>query len=284
MKYITYKENRTHGSLTFPVASYLIHKNHPRYKMILHWHEEMEIIIIREGELNISIDAIHYIATKGDILFLSQGVLHSAIPKKCVYECLVFDLKFLYKNNTRCADLLRGFTSEEKKINLFLPSVNNEISSYIENIFKAMNDQEMAYELCVSGYLYQLFYLITKHHLYEERKEFSNISKQRLSQFKKVIHYIEMNVESKISLDDLSNIAGYDKKYFCSFFKELSGKTPIQYLNSYRIDVAGELLLTTKLPITEIAYQSGIEDVSYFSKQFKKHKGITPREYRSRKN
>lgn len=280
MKYITYKENRVHGSSSFPVASYLIHKHHPRYKMILHWHEEMEIIKICEGELNIVIEAIHYKATKGDILFLSQGVLHSAIPTKCVYECLVFDLTYLYKNSTQCSNLLREFTSEEKKINLFLPCHNNEIAFYIENIFKAMKKQDLGYELNVSGFLYQLFYLIIKHHLYEERKEFSSFSKQRIAQFKKVIHYIEINVESKINLEDLSQIAGYDKKYFCSLFKELSGKTPIQYLNSYRIDVASELLLTTKLPITEIAYQSGIEDVSYFAKQFKKHKGTTPREYR----
>jgi len=282
MKYITFKENRVHGSLTFPVASYYITKQHPRYKMILHWHEEVEIIRVLEGELNISMDARHYTATKGDIVFLSQGVLHSAIPKKCIYECLVFDLKYLYKNNTECATLLRGFATGEKKINLFLPSVNNDISSHVDKIFKIMRHKEFGYELHVSAYLYLLFYEILNHHLYEERLEFSSVSQQRLSQFKKVIHYIEINIESKITLEELSKIAGYDKKYFCAFFKELSGKTPIQYLNSYRIDFAGELLLTTKLPITEIAYQSGLEDVSYFSKQFKKHKGCTPREYRGR--
>lgn len=280
MKYITYKENIIHGSLSFPVASYLIHKNHPRYKMILHWHEEMEIILIREGELSISINAIHYTATKGDILFLSQGELHSAIPNRCVYECLVFDLRYLYKNSTTCSEVLRKFTNEENKVNLFLPSGNTEIHHHIESIFRTIKIKDVGYELNVSGHISQLFYEIIKHHLYEERKEFSSVSVQRLTQFKKVIHYIEINIREKIILDDLSNIAGYDKKYFCSLFKELSGKTPIQYLNSYRIDVACELLLTTKLPITEIAYQSGIEDVSYFSKQFKKYKGTTPREYR----
>ncbi|MGH4038216.1 MAG: AraC family transcriptional regulator [Sphaerochaeta sp.] len=284
MKYITYKENRVHGTSSFPVASYYIYKNHPRYKMILHWHDEMEIIIIRKGELNINIDTINYRATEGDILFLSQGVLHSAIPKNCIYECFVFDLNYLYKNNTKCAELLRGFINEEKKVNFFLPSVNNELSKCIEDIFITMNSKEFAYELMVSGYLYKLFYLILKHHLYENRQEFSSISKQKLVQFKKVIHYIEINFNKKITLDDLSRIACYDKKYFCELFKKLSGKTPIQYLNSYRIEFAGELLLTTQLSITEIAYQSGMEDVSYFSKQFKRYKELSPRQYRIRKN
>lgn len=281
MKYITYKENRVHGSSSFPVAAYYIEPKNPRYKMILHWHEEVEIIRILDGELNISVDARHYKATKGDIIFLSQGVLHSAIPNQCTYECLVFDLKYLYRNNTECATQLRGFTIGEKKINLFLPSVNNDISFYVDSIFKSMLKKNNGYELNVSGYMYLLFYEIINHHLYEEIFEFSRLSQQRLSQFKKVIHYIELNLESKISLEDLSKIAGYDKKYFCAFFKELSGKTPIQYLNSYRIDFAAELLLTTKLPITEIAYQSGLEDVSYFSKQFKKYKNCTPRDYRN---
>lgn len=208
---------------------------------------------------------------------------HRGIPKNCIYQCLVFNLNYLYKNNSQCGKLLNSFFIGEKRVNTFLPRENTKKENNINSIFKSMRIKNYGYELNVTSCLLQLFYQITKHHLYDEKKEFSNISQEKIKQFKRVIHYIEINLSSKIELKDLANIAGYDKKYFCSLFKELSGKTPINYLNSYRIDYACELLSTTRYPITEVAFRSGIQDTSYFSKQFKKYKNCSPKEYRKKK-
>ena len=56
-------------------------------------------------------------------------------------------------------------------------------------------------------------------------------------------------------------------------------RTPIDYLNYYRIERACYQLLTTNHSITEIAYSSGFNDLSYFIKTFKKYKGVTPKNY-----
>jgi len=281
MRYMTYKEHRIHGSASAPFAFYYVSENHPRYKMILHWHDEMEIIKIVKGAFLLTVDGKNYKTKEGDIIFIMPGMLHSGIPKNCIYECLLFDLKYFYRAHTIWDKILNPFMTGERRVQLIISSEGNEISTYFNQIIKSIHEKNIAYELNISGLLYLIFYEIFNHSYYEETIAFSSLSQQRLVQFKKVIHYIELNHQAKISLDELSEIAGYDKKYFCAFFKELSGKTPIQYLNIYRIDFASELLVTTHLPVTEIAYQSGFDDLSYFSKIFKMYKSLTPLNYRN---
>lgn len=66
-----------------------------------------------------------------------------------------------------------------------------------------------------------------------------------------------------------------NRNYFCRFFKEKVGKTPFSYLNEYRVNQAASQLLSTRLPITEIALNAGFENMSYFIRQFRRCKGCT---------
>ena len=60
----------------------------------------------------------------------------------------------------------------------------------------------------------------------------------------------------------------------------MTGKTPIAYLNYYRIECAGELLKLTDKTVTEVAMSCGFNDMSYFSKQFKRYKNVSPLKYK----
>ena len=75
-----------------------------------------------------------------------------------------------------------------------------------------------------------------------------------------------------------------NKNYFCRFFKEKAGKTPFAYLNEYRINQAAGELMKTDLPITEIALNSGFENMSYFIRQFKHYRGCTPSVFRQERH
>ena len=70
-------------------------------------------------------------------------------------------------------------------------------------------------------------------------------------------------------------------KYLGSFFKNMTGKTPIEYLNEYRIEKASHMLKYTDMQVTDIAYSCGFSDLSYFIKTFKNIKGITPGKFRN---
>ena len=68
-------------------------------------------------------------------------------------------------------------------------------------------------------------------------------------------------------------------KYFCRYFREMTHRTPIDYLNYYRIEQACFQLATSNSAVADIGMSCGFNDVSYFIKTFRKYKGMTPKKY-----
>ena len=91
-----------------------------------------------------------------------------------------------------------------------------------------------------------------------------------------------MNYKNEVTLQELATLAGMSPKYFCRAFSQMTGKTPIEYLNYYRIEQAGERLIFTENSITEIALDCGFHDMSYFSKTFSRYKGLSPSAFRKK--
>lgn len=94
-----------------------------------------------------------------------------------------------------------------------------------------------------------------------------------------VINYILNNYKENIELETIADIAHYSKAAFCKFFKQRTRKTFSQFLNEVRISQACKLLQQTDMNISRIGYESGYNNISHFNRQFKKHTGLTPREY-----
>ena len=97
---------------------------------------------------------------------------------------------------------------------------------------------------------------------------------------KPVLEYIEIHYNENLSLDTLAQVAGMNARYFCRVFQSLTHTTPMNYVNFYRIEQAAYLLDSSELPVTRIAAECGFWESSYFTKVFKKYKGITPKDYR----
>jgi AraC-like DNA-binding protein len=75
----------------------------------------------------------------------------------------------------------------------------------------------------------------------------------------------------------LAEVAGMSRFYFCHSFKEVTGQTISDYINYIRISMAESKLDNTDLSITDIALSVGFDDINYFSRVYKKHKGISPK-------
>jgi len=97
---------------------------------------------------------------------------------------------------------------------------------------------------------------------------------------KKVLWRIRTDCDKQLSLNDLAQEAGLAPRYFCRIFRELTGRTPMDYLNYYRIERASELLCSTDDTIINIAFSCGFHDAAYFSRIFRRYKQMSPREYR----
>lgn len=98
-----------------------------------------------------------------------------------------------------------------------------------------------------------------------------------------VISYINTNYQKYVSVDNLARISGYSKSRFSHLFVEITGTTPIKYLNNIRLKAGADMLLTTSLDVSDIAYRCGFSDALYFSRSFRKKYGISPTEFRKNK-
>ncbi|ASJ72355.1 helix-turn-helix domain-containing protein [Granulosicoccus antarcticus] len=96
----------------------------------------------------------------------------------------------------------------------------------------------------------------------------------------KVTQYISENFSNEITLNDMSTLVGMNDSAFSRFFAKATGNSFIRFVNRVRISKACELLSETKMPITNICYETGFNNVANFNRRFRELKDITPREYR----
>lgn len=93
------------------------------------------------------------------------------------------------------------------------------------------------------------------------------------------MEYIHTHFSEQITLDLLCDIAHYSKSYIIRFFKKHTGQTPAEYIISYRVERAKEMLLENHRNVLDISFECGFSSVSYFIKIFKKYTGTTPHKY-----
>ncbi|MFI3211793.1 MAG: AraC family transcriptional regulator [Eubacteriales bacterium] len=278
MKYLDYKEHRKQGTFSFPIAFYHIEPSHPRYLMPYHWHTEYEIMRIIKGSFEMTINGQIFQFSADDIIFIYDGLLHGGTPHDCIYECIVFDMNILLRDNHICSKQIQKLLAHEILIYQVLPKDIVGMQAIINNLFESMHEKRTGYEFITHGSLYLFLGLILENKLYSENTEFSS-STPHLAPLKNVLSYLEKHYMDEISLNHLANIAGMNPRYFCRYFKTLTNRPPIDYLNYYRIECAREQLSTTSLSITDVAFNCGFNEVSYFIRTFKKYLGVTPKQY-----
>ncbi|HRQ87665.1 MAG TPA: AraC family transcriptional regulator [Bacteroidia bacterium] len=101
-----------------------------------------------------------------------------------------------------------------------------------------------------------------------------------ISRLDKVLGYLRRNKAGKVALEHVAAVAKMSPKSFCRFFKANTGKTLVEYVHELRIGEACRQLLETDLPVSEIAFECGFNNLSNFNRRFREIKGVTPRDYR----
>jgi len=283
MHAFTYLDRKQQGTLQFPVEYYYVDNQHPKYHMPFHWHNEWELLRILQGNLLISLDDAQYSMTQGDILLIRSGTLHGAMPESCIYETLVFDLYGLFQKLDMVKPYLRPFYRMNYVPQCYF-SVNQDpqICQCAELLMDAFrsSDPNGCCELETIAYLSQFFAWLFKNKRYHIQQKSDDFNSRRVDMIKSVLEYIENNYCSNISLSSLAQIAGMNPKYFCRVFRMLTHHSPVDYLNFYRVEQAAHLLESTENSVTSIGAECGFWESSYFTKVFRKYKGLTPKEYR----
>ncbi|MBS0030504.1 helix-turn-helix domain-containing protein [Chitinophaga sp. 22321] len=94
------------------------------------------------------------------------------------------------------------------------------------------------------------------------------------------ISYIQLNLQHDLSVTNLAKRANLHTDYFSRLFHQHTGERPVKYIHEKRIERAQYLMVTTQMTFSEIAAQTGFENIFYFSKIFKKITGMSPGNYK----
>ena len=94
------------------------------------------------------------------------------------------------------------------------------------------------------------------------------------------IHYMEENLEKRLTIADLARYTGFSASHFSRLFSQQTGQSPLAYFNRMKIDRACQLLRNTDMHINQICHLVGIDDCYYFSRLFSKQIGCSPKQYR----
>lgn len=276
MHYYDYNEPRQHGTINFPIEYYYVDERHPRYLMPYHWHKEYEIIRILKGHFTITIDGETCSANAGDLIFINQGLIHGGIPENCIYECIVFDLQFLLMHGAAMTQYMTKLTGCSILIQSHFTRCDKDLFAIAAQLFEAVEKKAPAYELNTVGALYLFLGIIFQKNYYTAYTKTTKRNLKEANHIKPVLEYIENHYMEKISLEKMSRIAGISPKYFCRCFKIFFHMTASDYLNYKRVEQACYELTVLDKSVTEVGFDCGFHDTSYFIRIFKKYKGMTP--------
>jgi AraC-like DNA-binding protein len=96
-----------------------------------------------------------------------------------------------------------------------------------------------------------------------------------------IFNYVKNNFKEEITLEKMSNMVSMTIPSFCRYFKKITNKTFVQFVNEYRLVHASKLLAEKPMSITEVCFECGFNNFSHFNKSFKAFTGQNPSEYRN---
>lgn len=249
----------------------------------MHWHNEMEFLLVLKGSINIRIGDTNHYMKENDFILVNCNELHSTrrTDEKNTLLAVQIDPDF-YSNcltdfskvnfNCKSFDYLE---EEQERFDI--------IRYYIAKMVWELNKKDQGHRLKVGSYLYLLGDHLLNNYDYtlvdDQDKELKDNDFPRLQ---RIIEYVDENINRKITLKEIAEREHFNYYYLSHFIKDKMGMSFQEYLNSTRLSNALDALLGTDKAITEIAQDCGFPNMNSFNRLFKEAYNCTPTEYRKK--
>lgn len=259
--------------------------DYPTLSGINHWHTDFEFSCVTKGKMLYSVNGEECELTAGQMIFVNSAQMHYGLWREkgeCEFICMIVHPS-VFENSA-----VRGYIEEITGRNtpaymIFDSTVYNEktVVELVTKINAAVQSGRERIEAELIGRLYLLLGKISE----SVRRCGENAyapDVKKLDAMHRMVGFIQKNYASKLTLEDIAYAGMVCRSGCCEIFRRYLHKTPVEFLNEYRISKSIELLPDASLNMTRIAELCGFNSSSYFTETFTRLIKCTPSEYRKR--
>jgi transcriptional regulator, araC family len=254
---------------------------------LAHWHNSFELIEVVEGKFFCNVDGSEFLINKGNICIINRGRLHHIYTEdhnafKCRKKTIIFNPDYFIKDENIYEKYILPLLEKDAFAHIqfnIKKGIGLDINALMKEIEALEDEKPIGYELEEYSLIYKVIrYLYLA---YQSSKQSIHTTYDANVQIQRnMTSFIHEHFNSKIGLEDIAEAGQVSKSTCIRLFHKYTGKSPVDFLNNYRLQMSAEKLVTTSEQITEIAYACGFGQPSYFNRLFLKEYNMTPNQYR----
>lgn len=244
-----------------------------------HWHDELEGIYVLTGSMDFYLDDRKLTLSSGDFLLITSSAMHysKAHDEKDSLFLRLFIQPALFSASESLHPLLLPFLEDRESEFLLLRAEKNpeSLKDLLLRMHKLLETRPAGFPLECAGLVHillaRLYPLIHQSDVIMGTHMGPDVEAQR-----RMIAYIRKNYPEKITLADIAEAGLMSRSKCCQLFKKYVNRTPMDFLNTYRLEMSLRLLKETERPISDISLSCGFTSQSYFTKLFTERYHMTP--------
>ena len=261
---------------------------YPNHRALCHWHEDIEWVYIRSGQMNYYMNGKRVLLKTGEALIVNYRQMHygySENGQDCDFIRILCHPKIFITNSvlyqSYIAPVLSNPSLEYLHLKPEFPE-DAEALQLLPEILRIKKEHPAAYEIEAAALLSLLWCRLLRSHPMMPNEAAAKPKEPDLLVQRDMVSYIYSHYSESINLDEIAAAGKVCRNKCCQIFRRYLNQSPIDFLNHYRLEVSCHLLNNTKLSIAEICTACGFNHQSYYSKIFLRTYSCSPRDFRKR--
>ncbi len=243
-----------------------------------HFHQDLEILYVLDGGVEIQIETEKYELAKGDFLLVNANKRHSYRKKggELLLACYHMNFSMLSEYLGTNQILFWCNTVVDKS------EAYEQLRRVLDRILNRFYKREKEGALYLNSIYYEALYILTSY--FRIKSDDSRLKEQVSPDNSRVFeiqNYVQSNYQKQVSLNDLAKKLYLSNAYLSKYIKKRFGLSFLEYVNNIRLFHAVDELLYSEKKITRIALDNGFATTASFNKAFKDIYSMTPSAYRS---
>lgn len=251
--------------------------HYPDMRALPHWHEDIEFIHVRKGAMFYKINEEIVPLQEGNCLMVNSRQMHHGYSnqyQECIFTCVLVHPSLFSANRELFRAYVEPIVKDSGVPYLCLDS-HERPEELFYSILQIKYQNKNAYELEVIGLLHTVWSKLCRQWEPLACPPAGLVSPDLRIQ-RDMVSFIHQHYGEKLTLSDIALAGNVCRSKCCRIFRHYLQQSPIDFLNSYRLEVSRNLLCSTDLSVTQIATACGFNHLSYYSELFLRRYGCTP--------